>query len=242
MRPREPALLERLKEITDMVKGEFGIPVVANGDCWGVKDRDRICEMTGETVYILLYNPVERLMIPSSSFFAGVTSIMIARGAEANPSCFSSGGLEDPLTVILPLYTRLAILLDNPMGNTKYCMNTFDLTQSPYNAQTIPGLKQKRHAFKQGLFKVKEYKELCELMELNWEECKKVKRIQEILPGLEKRVRWEDKEVDREVEVELKRKMPVKVDEGAEGKAVEEQSDSPFSQSSTNQNVPILAA
>jgi len=50
MRPREPALLERLKEIVDVVK-EFGIPVVANGDCWGVQDRDRICELTGEFAY-----------------------------------------------------------------------------------------------------------------------------------------------------------------------------------------------
>lgn len=47
MRPREPALLERLKEIVDVVR-EYGIPVVANGDCWGVQDRDRICELTGE--------------------------------------------------------------------------------------------------------------------------------------------------------------------------------------------------
>lgn len=50
MRPREPALLERLKEIVEFVNKESGmsIPVVANGDCWGVKDRDRICELTGE--------------------------------------------------------------------------------------------------------------------------------------------------------------------------------------------------
>ena len=48
MRPREPALLERLREIVDTVNAEFpGIPVVANGDCWSVADRDRICEMTG---------------------------------------------------------------------------------------------------------------------------------------------------------------------------------------------------
>lgn len=47
MRPREPALLERLREIVDVVK-EYGVPVVANGDCWGVQDRDRICELTGE--------------------------------------------------------------------------------------------------------------------------------------------------------------------------------------------------
>jgi len=47
MRPREPALLNRLREIVDTVK-EYGIPVVANGDCWGTKDKQSICELTGE--------------------------------------------------------------------------------------------------------------------------------------------------------------------------------------------------
>lgn len=32
---------------------------------------------------------------------------MIARGAEANPSCFSSTGLADPITEIIPRYLRL---------------------------------------------------------------------------------------------------------------------------------------
>ena len=47
MRPREPALLDRLREVVDEAT-KFGIPVVANGDCWGEKDRDAICDLTGE--------------------------------------------------------------------------------------------------------------------------------------------------------------------------------------------------
>ena len=47
MRPREPALLDRLRDIVDLVK-PFGIPVVANGDCLGFADFDRIKDLTGE--------------------------------------------------------------------------------------------------------------------------------------------------------------------------------------------------
>lgn len=50
MRDREPALLHRLREIVDLVTAEFGIPVVANGDCFGTKDRERICALTGESL------------------------------------------------------------------------------------------------------------------------------------------------------------------------------------------------
>lgn len=55
MRDREPALLHRLKEIVETVR-DFGIPVVANGDCWGAKDKERICGLTGKfgTVHGLL--------------------------------------------------------------------------------------------------------------------------------------------------------------------------------------------
>lgn len=61
MRSSEAALLHRLREIVDLVKLEGGIvtaegpakgkrreiPVIANGDCFGVQDRKRIEELTG---------------------------------------------------------------------------------------------------------------------------------------------------------------------------------------------------
>lgn len=73
MRPREPALLDRLKEIVDFVNKETGgmVPVVANGDCWGVKDRDRICEMTGESYSWHVYHSVS---FPSLSGSVNFTS------------------------------------------------------------------------------------------------------------------------------------------------------------------------
>jgi tRNA-dihydrouridine synthase 2 len=81
MRPRETALLERLRAVVDRVNGR--VPVVANGDCWGAQDVDKIKALTG------------------------VQSIMIARGAEANPSCFRPQGPLGPVQVVLPRYIRL---------------------------------------------------------------------------------------------------------------------------------------
>lgn len=49
MRPREKALVERLREIVDFVEGlGKGIAVIENGDCVSFEDAKRIREMTGE--------------------------------------------------------------------------------------------------------------------------------------------------------------------------------------------------
>ena len=48
MRPREPALLDRLREIVDLVHASHPeIPVVANGDCLGDYDAQRVRDLTG---------------------------------------------------------------------------------------------------------------------------------------------------------------------------------------------------
>lgn len=46
MRPREPALIDRLRDIVE-VMSSTGIPVVANGDCLGYLDADRVRQLTG---------------------------------------------------------------------------------------------------------------------------------------------------------------------------------------------------
>lgn len=54
MRPREKALVERLREIVDFVEGlGKGIAVIENGDCQGVKDAKRIRDMTGKSTFKL---------------------------------------------------------------------------------------------------------------------------------------------------------------------------------------------
>lgn len=48
MRPREAALIERLREIVEFVQGlGKGIAVIENGDCLSFEDAKRIREVTG---------------------------------------------------------------------------------------------------------------------------------------------------------------------------------------------------
>lgn len=99
MRPREPALRERLAGIVQICKEE-GVVLLANGD---VKDREEAEELMKVT---------------------GVNGVMIARGAEANPSCFRSkvsGGPLDSLVIGKELVS-LAHAYDNPIQNTKYIL------------------------------------------------------------------------------------------------------------------------
>jgi tRNA-dihydrouridine synthase 2 len=49
---------------------------------------------------------------------------MIARGAEGNPSCFSSKGVASIPEVIAPAWIRYALTFENNYGNTKYCLNS----------------------------------------------------------------------------------------------------------------------
>jgi tRNA-dihydrouridine synthase 2 len=84
MRPRERALIHRLKGIVDFVRGLGGdVALIANGDCVGFEDARRILAITG------------------------ADSVMIATAAEANPTVFSRTPLTDlESTLILP-YLRL---------------------------------------------------------------------------------------------------------------------------------------
>lgn len=144
--------------------------------------------------------------------YAGVTSIMIARGAEANPSCFSSSGLSDPLDTILPLYTRAAMVTNNAFQNTKYCIYAMDLACT--SKAPVPGIKTIRHKLKSDMSHLKDYKSLCELLGLDYEVCKeKDKKIGDVLPGLEGKLKTENEEVERETKGELRRKLPKLMEE-----------------------------
>lgn len=49
MRPRTKALIERLRQIVELVEGmNKGIAVIENGDCVGLTDAKRIREVTGQ--------------------------------------------------------------------------------------------------------------------------------------------------------------------------------------------------
>ncbi|KIY52699.1 FMN-linked oxidoreductase [Fistulina hepatica ATCC 64428] len=102
MRDRDPAMIERLRDIVEFVeKSGKDIAVIENGDCKGYEDAKRIRELTG------------------------AHSVMIARGAEANPSCFSPNPLVDVDKTLYPAYFRLAKYTGNHFSLTKFCINQF---------------------------------------------------------------------------------------------------------------------
>ncbi|KAJ7084748.1 hypothetical protein C8R43DRAFT_1142579 [Mycena crocata] len=102
MRDRDAALVDRLKEIVDFVEGMGrGIAVIENGDCTGAEDAKRIRDLTG------------------------AHSVMMARAAESNPSCFLPEPLVDVERTLSPAYLRVAKYLDNNWGLTKFCVSQF---------------------------------------------------------------------------------------------------------------------
>ncbi|KAJ6604943.1 tRNA-dihydrouridine synthase 2 [Mycena sp. CBHHK59/15] len=102
MRDKDAALVGRLKEIVDFVEGMGkGIAVIENGDCTGAEDAKRIRELTG------------------------AHSVMIARAAESNPSCFSVNPLNDVESTLSPAYIRLAKYFEHNWGLTKFCVSQF---------------------------------------------------------------------------------------------------------------------
>ncbi|KAG9222239.1 hypothetical protein CCMSSC00406_0006536 [Pleurotus cornucopiae] len=127
MRDREPAMVERLQEIVDFVEGMGrGVAVIENGDCTGWEDARRIRALTG------------------------AHSVMVARAAESNPSCFSSTPLQDVERTLVPPYIRLAEYLDNHWGLTKFCVNQFHGTH-------VDVRKADSKALRQALSKSKSY-------------------------------------------------------------------------------------
>lgn len=87
MREKDKAVIERLREIVAFVRSMGkGIAVVENGDCKDWEDARRVREITG------------------------ADSVMIARGAESNPSCFSPTPLVDVEKTLIPNYLRLVII------------------------------------------------------------------------------------------------------------------------------------
>ncbi|KAF9040288.1 tRNA-dihydrouridine synthase 2 [Hymenopellis radicata] len=102
MRDRDAAMIERLREIKEFVDGMGrGIAVIENGDCVGYEDAKRVKEVTG------------------------ADSVMIARAAESNPSCFSQTPLVDVSETLMPDYLRLSKYLGNHWALTKFCVSQF---------------------------------------------------------------------------------------------------------------------
>ncbi|THG95663.1 hypothetical protein EW026_g6030 [Hermanssonia centrifuga] len=131
MRPRERALINRLKEIVEFVEGMGkGTAVIENGDCLSYEDSKRIRAITG------------------------AHSTMIATAAEANPTVFSPTPLADVESTLVPSYLRLGKYLDNHWSSTKFCAAQF-------KGAHIIGTKADTTAIHQELAKAKGYDDVA---------------------------------------------------------------------------------
>ncbi|KAM0788082.1 hypothetical protein ACM66B_001252 [Microbotryomycetes sp. NB124-2] len=166
MRSREPAMLDRLSGIVEIGQRK-GVPVIANGDCFSVQDRDRIKQLTG------------------------VDAIMIARGAEANPSCFNEQGYEDLVDVVIPQIIKIAIKTDQPFGNTKYILNSLDLTKTTKSDRT----RDQRNKIKLGINQSKTYEQMLKVVGVEDDELDEVMlevkatEVKAFVPRWDKRLR-----------------------------------------------------
>lgn len=102
MRDRDRATIERLREIVEFVEGlGKGIAVIENGDCLGWEDAKRVREVTGKLSHFIF------LLDDILTYYTGAHSVMIARSAESNPTCFSTTPLVDLDKTLVPAYLRL---------------------------------------------------------------------------------------------------------------------------------------
>ncbi|GEM06907.1 tRNA-dihydrouridine synthase 2 [Rhodotorula toruloides] len=185
MRSREPALHDRMRSITEMGRKRC-VAVVCNGDAlgggkeakWG--NFQELCEKTGAEP---LLSPAKThvLTVPAP---AGVSSVMIARAAEANPSCFALNGLEDPIKGVIPRLLRIAIATNNHYSNTKYILNAMDLYSSP-----TPPSREVNRDLKQRMNKAKTYEDMCAIFGIPEEEVKRIREtsVEKFVPEWVKR-------------------------------------------------------
>ncbi|MBW0491156.1 hypothetical protein O181_030871 [Austropuccinia psidii MF-1] len=152
MRSTEPALLHRLKEIVDYVNNlrhpeEDPLPVVANGDCFGAQDFEKIKSLTG------------------------VARVMIARGAESNVSCFRKEGLLDPVAEVMPRYIKAGILTGQGYPNAKYCLSTMDIKSTKIQENDATSVRKfSRKELKSKIQSCKTWSQICDLFAINIEE------------------------------------------------------------------------
>lgn len=171
MRPRERALVERLREIVEFVH-ELGLDVaiVQNGDCTGREDAQRVREITGASDCGIF---ATHLLMHCS----GADSVMIATAAESNPSCFSLTPLQDVESTLVPSYLRLCKYLDNHWSSTKFCLTQFKGTRSALSKTDI-------HELKSRIAKAKRYEDVEDIVG-SWtgeEEFKEIMRATEARP------------------------------------------------------------
>ncbi|KAG2211902.1 hypothetical protein INT47_004589, partial [Mucor saturninus] len=123
-RPSEKAKWERLAEIVDFVKSISDVPVIVNGDVFKYSDIDEVKKITH------------------------ADSVMIARGAQLNPSAFRKEGLL-PFDVTIQAFLKKCIDVDNLFQNTKYCVLCMSTDDSNHTRSLLYSSTQRTKTLEQ---------------------------------------------------------------------------------------------
>lgn len=191
MRPREKALTSRFEEVRQVVEEETGgkLPLIINGDAWDANEAANMMKATG------------------------VKAVMIARGAEGNPSCFQNKTVESVPEIIAPDWVRLALTFDNNHGNTKYCISSMAFKPSSSivpNARPLPSKtwnKQRLVEVRSKLSQAKSVKDIALALEVD-AEAEKQKPVEVALLEI-KRALQERYDVDGKQKETISERLPV---------------------------------
>lgn len=115
-RPRHPARWAEVKEVIEAAN--LDIPVIINGDIFCYADIQRARETTGTANPFRAMAILQRLI--RSFYLLGASSVMIGRGAMADPSIFRPTPI--PPFEIHKEYLKKCIQCDNIFQNTKYTL------------------------------------------------------------------------------------------------------------------------
>lgn len=151
-RSTEKANWEALEEIVQVVKSITDIPIIVNGDVFQWTDVEKAKQITK------------------------ADSVMIARGAQWNPSAFRKEGLL-PYDIVVRAYIKKAIDLDNLFQNTKYVllsMNTEDTVHTRSNLYTNVQRSKSMLRICELFDLVDYYQEAVAKQQLNLEETTKI--------------------------------------------------------------------
>jgi tRNA-dihydrouridine synthase 2 len=177
MRPREPALPHRLKEVKDVLDQmtEGRLPLIVNGDAWDYAEAQKLMETTC------------------------VDAVMMARGPEGNPSCFRKEGVLDVADIVGPAWARFAVAFENQYGNTKYCLQSMAIKPSSSVVPNAPPLQSKNKTnwtkaklveLRSSISRAKSVEEMAVLYGIDVEETRRTpvaELLREVKKGLEKK-------------------------------------------------------
>jgi tRNA-dihydrouridine synthase 2 len=144
MRSTTKALWERLGDIVQLGKRR-GIPVICNGDGQGWNNWESIREETG------------------------VSSVMIARAAESNPSIFRPEGPVSNAEELVPnQFLPLVVYLGNHYSNTKFLLAQFKPSPRPISMMG----KREKHEISQKVSAAKTIEDALAIWDLDMEEAR----------------------------------------------------------------------